>query len=304
MVGQRRVICFLFLRDLTEQVGGFLWSFRVQVRSELDFPWSSASAVHCGTFLAACDPPRTCDWPPCSYLRTPRLWPRAPRRCTPERSGARDPGLQKRLNAYAGTASPHLGLSFQANTERFEMETRGVNHVEGGWPKDINPLELEQTIRFRKKVEKDENYVNAVMQLGSVRLSSAPASGAPDVTPAPRYVSSPRCSWSCAQLLRLLRGRSPAALRKFLSGSRQAGPHGRPQGKVERCRGYMGFRRSPKSGPREQREPQRNPLPSTHLPRGNIRAFSTPRPSFSPLPGTVEMAKKNEIHIHPAPKSL
>ncbi|KAM5149126.1 LOW QUALITY PROTEIN: dynein axonemal intermediate chain 2 [Callospermophilus lateralis] len=56
----------------------------------------------------------------------------------------------------------------EANTERFEMETRGVNHVEGGWPKDVNPLELEQTIRFRKKVEKDENYINAIMQLGSI----------------------------------------------------------------------------------------------------------------------------------------
>ncbi|OWK14462.1 hypothetical protein Celaphus_00001670, partial [Cervus elaphus hippelaphus] len=56
----------------------------------------------------------------------------------------------------------------EANTERFEMETRGVNHIEGGWPKDVNPLELEQTIRFRKKVEKDENYINAIMQLGSI----------------------------------------------------------------------------------------------------------------------------------------
>ncbi|XP_073739247.1 dynein axonemal intermediate chain 2 isoform X2 [Callorhinus ursinus] len=56
----------------------------------------------------------------------------------------------------------------EANTERFEMETRGINHVEGGWPKDVNPLELEQTIRFRKKVEKDENYINAIMQLGSI----------------------------------------------------------------------------------------------------------------------------------------
>uniref|UniRef100_A0A8C9ARQ7 Dynein axonemal intermediate chain 2 n=1 Tax=Prolemur simus TaxID=1328070 RepID=A0A8C9ARQ7_PROSS len=56
----------------------------------------------------------------------------------------------------------------EANTERFEMETRGVNHVEGGWPKDVNPLELEQTIRFRKKVEKDENYINTIMQLGSI----------------------------------------------------------------------------------------------------------------------------------------
>lgn len=50
------------------------------------------------------------------------------------------------------------------------MESCGVNHVEGGWPKDVNPQELEQTIRFRKKVEKDENYINAVMQLGSVSL--------------------------------------------------------------------------------------------------------------------------------------
>lgn len=50
------------------------------------------------------------------------------------------------------------------------MESRGVNHVEGGWPKDVNPLELEQTIRFRKKVEKDENYINAIMQLGLVSL--------------------------------------------------------------------------------------------------------------------------------------
>lgn len=132
--------------------------------------------------------------------------------------------MQNWLTTYTGVASPHLGLSFQANTERFEMETRGVNHIEGGWPKDINPLELEQTIRFRKKVEKDENYVNAIMQLGSVRLPSAPAFGAPDVTLAPCYMTSPRCTWPCAQLLWLLRGRIPAALRKFLSGSRQTGP--------------------------------------------------------------------------------
>lgn len=62
------------------------------------------------------------------------------------------------------------------------METRGVNHIEGGWPKDVNPLELEQTIRFRKKVEKDENYINAIMQLGWVRLPSAPAVRAPATT--------------------------------------------------------------------------------------------------------------------------
>lgn len=88
--------------------------------------------------------------------------------------------------------SSYLGLSVQANTERFETETRGVNHIEGGWPKDVNPLELEQTIRFRKKVEKDENYMNAVMQLGSVRLPSAPAT-----TLVPQLQGNP---WMCLAL--------------------------------------------------------------------------------------------------------
>ncbi|XP_061656375.1 dynein axonemal intermediate chain 2 isoform X2 [Syngnathoides biaculeatus] len=56
----------------------------------------------------------------------------------------------------------------QVNTERFESESRGINHVEGGWPKDINPQDMEQTIRFRKKVEKDESYLMSILQLGDV----------------------------------------------------------------------------------------------------------------------------------------
>lgn len=57
------------------------------------------------------------------------------------------------------------------NTERFETETRGINHTEGGWPKDINPAEVEQVMRYRKKVEKDEMYVNTIQQLGSVSFT-------------------------------------------------------------------------------------------------------------------------------------
>ncbi|XP_022603131.1 dynein intermediate chain 2, axonemal [Seriola dumerili] len=56
----------------------------------------------------------------------------------------------------------------QVNTERFESDSCGINHVEGGWPKDVNPQEMEQTIRFRKKVEKDESYINSTLHLGSV----------------------------------------------------------------------------------------------------------------------------------------
>uniref|UniRef100_A0A3B1IM08 Dynein, axonemal, intermediate chain 2b n=1 Tax=Astyanax mexicanus TaxID=7994 RepID=A0A3B1IM08_ASTMX len=36
---------------------------------------------------------------------------------------------------------------------------------------DVNPQEMEQTIRYRKKVEKDENYVNTILQLGSVSVT-------------------------------------------------------------------------------------------------------------------------------------
>ena len=45
-----------------------------------------------------------------------------------------------------------------------------MNHVEGGWPKDVNSAEVEQTIRYRKKVEKDEAYIQTIQNLGTVCL--------------------------------------------------------------------------------------------------------------------------------------
>jgi dynein intermediate chain 2, axonemal len=54
------------------------------------------------------------------------------------------------------------------NTVRFETEIRGINHTEGGWPKDVNPLEIEQVMRYRKKVEKEESYVSAIAGLAGV----------------------------------------------------------------------------------------------------------------------------------------
>lgn len=61
-------------------------------------------------------------------------------------------------------------MSFQVNTERFETDTRGINHTEGGWPKDVNPQEVEQVMRYRKKVEKDENYIYTLQGLAGVSL--------------------------------------------------------------------------------------------------------------------------------------
>ncbi|XP_055031865.2 dynein axonemal intermediate chain 2 [Misgurnus anguillicaudatus] len=56
----------------------------------------------------------------------------------------------------------------EVNTVCIVSESRGINHVEGGWPKDVNPEEVEATIRYRKKVEKDENYQNTTVQLASL----------------------------------------------------------------------------------------------------------------------------------------
>ncbi|XP_046653741.1 dynein intermediate chain 3, ciliary-like [Daphnia pulicaria] len=52
------------------------------------------------------------------------------------------------------------------NTECASTENRGVYHKEGGWPRDVNPHESDQTARYRKKIEKDEAYSHAVLNLG------------------------------------------------------------------------------------------------------------------------------------------
>ena len=50
----------------------------------------------------------------------------------------------------------------EVNTERVISKNMGVLHMEGGWPKDIDPTEKDQTQRYRKKVEKDETYIKEV----------------------------------------------------------------------------------------------------------------------------------------------
>lgn len=44
----------------------------------------------------------------------------------------------------------------------------GMNHTEGGWPREINPTDEEQTLRFKKKIEKDESYIHTILQLTHV----------------------------------------------------------------------------------------------------------------------------------------
>ena len=71
----------------------------------------------------------------------------------------RDPAILE-LQAIPGM-SEH-----EVNTERFDYVTHGMAHIEGGWPKDIDCTEKEQTTRYRKKIEKDEEYIRQVKALG------------------------------------------------------------------------------------------------------------------------------------------
>lgn len=54
----------------------------------------------------------------------------------------------------------------EINTERFVLNNQGILHTEGGWPRDIDVSEAEHTIRYRKKVEKSEEYGHAVKNMG------------------------------------------------------------------------------------------------------------------------------------------
>ncbi|CAG0921217.1 unnamed protein product [Notodromas monacha] len=67
------------------------------------------------------------------------------------------------------------------STEHSEKHSQGVNHVEGGWPKDINAMEPDQTQRFRKKIEKEEGFVQTVKELGNVMTHCIMQNNAVDI---------------------------------------------------------------------------------------------------------------------------
>ena len=66
--------------------------------------------------------------------------------------------------------SEHEVISYliQVNTESYVLSSRGILHNQGGWPKDVDATDVEHTIRYRKKIEKDEEYMRVIKSLGDV----------------------------------------------------------------------------------------------------------------------------------------
>ncbi|KNE64739.1 hypothetical protein AMAG_10088 [Allomyces macrogynus ATCC 38327] len=61
-------------------------------------------------------------------------------------------------------AAPEMS-EHEINTESIVMANQGIQHTEGGWPKDVDSTDVEHTLRYRRKVEKDEEYTRVVKTL-------------------------------------------------------------------------------------------------------------------------------------------
>jgi len=61
-------------------------------------------------------------------------------------------------------AIPELSVT-EVNTESVQYKQQGMCHMEGGWPKEVDATEKDQTTRFKKKIEKDEEYIRSVKSL-------------------------------------------------------------------------------------------------------------------------------------------
>lgn len=60
----------------------------------------------------------------------------------------------------------------ELNTEIVPIKHSGMFHYEGGWPKDVNFLDEEQTLRHRKKVERDDIWGQKVILLTKPALKA------------------------------------------------------------------------------------------------------------------------------------
>uniref|UniRef100_A0A0G4FR99 Dynein intermediate chain n=1 Tax=Chromera velia CCMP2878 TaxID=1169474 RepID=A0A0G4FR99_9ALVE len=58
----------------------------------------------------------------------------------------------------------------EVNTQRVSTRSQGMKHTEGGWPKEVDANEHQETSKWRRKVDKDPNFLDAVKVLTSESL--------------------------------------------------------------------------------------------------------------------------------------
>ncbi|NXD76749.1 DNAI2 protein, partial [Halcyon senegalensis] len=96
-----------------------------------------------------------------------------------------DPGLASgfvRRNPVSSSVQHASDMSeHEVNTERVEVESRGINHVGSGCRREISMQELEQITRHKKKVEKSEDYINAAVNVNTLMENYIKTNNAIDI---------------------------------------------------------------------------------------------------------------------------
>ncbi|KAL0893077.1 hypothetical protein ABMA27_014717 [Loxostege sticticalis] len=55
-----------------------------------------------------------------------------------------------------------------SNTKQTVTHEQGINHTEGGWPREVHPYNEEHVTRHRRRIMHDESYVHSVLNLAPV----------------------------------------------------------------------------------------------------------------------------------------
>ncbi|KOB52197.1 Uncharacterized protein OBRU01_26355 [Operophtera brumata] len=106
-----------------------------------------------------------------SYKKTRKDFGRQPMFCevpahladsiNPDVSEQRKYGLRNPVHQQSQAST--LQSEHYINTKQVLYQERAINHTEGGWPKDIPFYDEELTAKLRKRVERDDAYIDAVI---------------------------------------------------------------------------------------------------------------------------------------------
>ncbi|XP_039498796.1 dynein intermediate chain 3, ciliary [Drosophila santomea] len=72
--------------------------------------------------------------------------------------------IMRNPSVQATQLSRQMALTIM-ETENVTLDQHGMYHYEGGWPKEVNTNDEEQTLRHRKKVERDDSWGEQVLDM-------------------------------------------------------------------------------------------------------------------------------------------
>jgi dynein intermediate chain 2 len=75
-----------------------------------------------------------------------------------------DQMIRRNPATFIFDTNPEMSVH-SVNTERVIVESRGHSHLEGGWPKEVDPCEPQDTAKWRKRLDKDPLFVNSMSSL-------------------------------------------------------------------------------------------------------------------------------------------